>query len=109
MYVVVERRHVERLSVLGVCDGLRSWRESRGAARYVGIAEDDVSLMPLVTVREKGTGVVRKINLSELDDTVVVVIPDVHPALRMQTKRERDRAISLDVYRREAACVHRHN
>jgi len=59
-----------------------------------------VSTTPLVTVREKATGTIRKINLDDLDETVEPVVPDVTPAPRALTKRELDRAL-----RRERAVL----
>jgi hypothetical protein len=47
----------------------------------------------MVTVRKKATGVISKINLADLDETVELVVPDVTPAPRPATKRELDRAI----------------
>ena len=55
-----------------------------------------MSMMPLVTVREKATGAIRKINLDDLDETVEPVVPDVTPAQRPVTKRDLDRAISRE-------------
>jgi hypothetical protein len=52
----------------------------------------------MVTVRAKATGVISKINLADLDETMVPVVPDVTPAPRPVTKRDLDRAISLDVH-----------
>ena len=54
----------------------------------------------MVTVRAKATGVISKINLVDLDETMVPVVPDVTPAPRatVPTRRELDRAISLDVH-----------
>lgn len=72
-------------------------RESRRAARHVGIAEADVSSTPMVTVRKKSTGVVLKINLDDLDETMVPVVPDVTPRATVPTKRDLDRAISREV------------
>lgn len=51
----------------------------------------------MVTVRAKSTGVISKINLDDLDETMVPVVPDVTPAPRPVTKRELDRAISRAV------------
>jgi hypothetical protein len=65
----------------------------------VGIAEDDVSTTPLVTVRVKKTGVILKINLGDLDDTVEPVVPDVTPRPRPATKRDLDRELCRDVAR----------
>ena len=56
-----------------------------------------MSTTPLVTVREKATGAIRKINLDDLDETVEPVVPDVTPRPRVPTKRERDRAIRREV------------
>lgn len=47
----------------------------------------------MVTVRQKATGVILKINLAEMDETMMPVVPDVNPAPRPATKRELDRAI----------------
>jgi len=47
----------------------------------------------MVTVREKSTGSILKINLDDLDETVEPVVPDVTPAPRAVTKRELDRAL----------------
>jgi hypothetical protein len=47
----------------------------------------------MVTVREKSTGAILKINLDDLDETVEPVVPDVTPPPRAVTKRELDRAI----------------
>jgi hypothetical protein len=58
-----------------------------------------MSMMPLVTVREKATGAIRKINLDDLDETVEPVVPDVTPLPRPVTKRALDRAISVEVLR----------
>jgi hypothetical protein len=63
----------------------------------VGIAEDVVSTTPLVTVREKATGAIRKINFDDLDETVEPVVPDVTPRPKPVTKRDIDRAISREV------------
>jgi hypothetical protein len=73
------------------------WRESRRAAWDVGIAAVVVSTTPLVTVRQKSTGVISKINLDDLDETVEPVVPDVTPRATVPTKRELDRAIWREV------------
>ena len=57
-----------------------------------------MSTTPMVTVREKATGVITKINLADLDETVEPVVPDVTPAPRPVTKREIDRAIWREVH-----------
>jgi hypothetical protein len=51
----------------------------------------------MVTVREKVTGAIRKINLDDLDASVEPVVPDVRPVITEPTKRDRDRAIRLAV------------
>lgn len=56
-----------------------------------------MSSTPLVTVRQKSTGVISKINLDDLDETVEPVVPDVTPRATVPTKRELDRAIWREV------------
>jgi len=51
----------------------------------------------MVTVRKKVTGVISMINLSDLDETVELVVPDVTPPWRAETKDDIDRAIRREI------------
>ena len=99
VYVVAQCRHVERVSVLGVRGGLCVRRESRRAAWDVGLAEADVSLTPLVLVRARISGEVFKVNLDDLDETMVPMVPEVTPAPERDTKRARDLEIRRELGR----------
>jgi hypothetical protein len=48
---------------------------------------------PLVTVRQKETGAIVKINLCDLDESVEPVVPDVRLLVTPSTKRHLDREV----------------
>ena len=58
-----------------------------------------MSLTPLVLVRARISGEVFKVNLDDLDETMVPMVPEVTPAPERDTKRARDLEIRRELGR----------